>query len=288
MWENQKTPFALAARASKCKKRTSNIRQRTFISFPQKCKRWLAGRYRYFRGALRVEIAILRKMIFIISVTVFCQLLHNWAHNYVFYLAGKFRVYGGEKGKLVDMGFIYLPSTEDMTFSTNYMLLVIHLISVPFGLSPLFSSYMKAWTFQMIWRYCCVLSISTTLRIVCFLITILPGPAPHCSKKKRIPPKLRNIFLWLNLNNSCSDLMFSTHLMFGMLACLGFSHYTYFATNKFKRPWTKMTKLVIHSCFFACMDSSVWNSTIFCNGKSTLLNRYICFPLHSTSCLYCL
>ena len=134
-------------------------------------------RLRTYAGEV-VEMSIFKKTIFAIFLAIFFQLLHNWAHTYVFYLAGKFRVYGGENGKLVDMGFIYLPSTESMKYSaTNYMLLAIHVISVPFGLSPLFSTYMKARTFQMIWRYCSVLIISTTFRIICFLVTILPGPA---------------------------------------------------------------------------------------------------------------
>jgi membrane-associated phospholipid phosphatase len=68
-----------------------------------------------------------------------------------------------------------------------------------------------------------VCAFAQTLRIVCFLVTSLPGPNYHCrpNSKAYDPPRgLYDIFVRQDPFTHCGDLVFSSHTIFVMLCVL--------------------------------------------------------------------
>jgi hypothetical protein len=148
-----------------------------------------------------------------IVVGAIMQWLHNVAHNYVYYLAGVYGVYGGPENHLVDMGFKALqPPISDLSFlPSNGCLYALGLIAGIVSLSPLFTNVIirdeSVRVIQILWRGLVVCSITVILRCVSFLLTILPSPAPHCSKAEFDPPTTASeIFFKFDTENGCSDL----------------------------------------------------------------------------------
>ena len=68
---------------------------------------------------------------------------------------------------------------------------------------------------MVIWcRAIFVMEISVLLRIVSFLSTSLPGPAPHCqpnSTEYNPPKSLYSIIMSVDVLKGCGDLIFSSH-----------------------------------------------------------------------------
>jgi len=160
-----------------------------------------------------------------VIVGAFMQWLHNVAHNYVYYLAGVYGVYGGKDNHLVDLGFKALqPSIADLEFlPSNGLLYSVGTIAGIVALSPLFTNVIirnkSVRVIQILWRGLVVCSFTVVLRVVSFLITILPSPAPHCSQGTFDPPKTASDILFkFDTENGCSDLIFSSHMMYGITA----------------------------------------------------------------------
>ena len=174
------------------------------------------------------EIKVLKNR-FIFSGIIFgviMQFLHNVAHNYVYFLAGRYGVYGGPSAQLVDLGFKALqPSIAHLSFlPSNGCLYALALVCLATLLSPLRKS--SAYFVQIIWRALLVCSITIILRCVSFLLTILPSPAPQCEKALFDPPSSTvEIFFKFDTENGCSDLIFSSHMMYGLLATCVVVHY---------------------------------------------------------------
>jgi hypothetical protein len=79
---------------------------------------------------------------------------------------------------------------------------------------------------QMLWRACIVCNTAVIIRIASFLMTILPAPAPQCSKDKFTPPQsVYDILFDFDTGNGCSDLMFSSHMLYGLVAVCALTHY---------------------------------------------------------------
>jgi hypothetical protein len=159
------------------------------------------------------------------------QFIHNLCHNYVYYLAWKYNVYGGPDNQLTDMGFIGLEDTMRMDFAPNFCLYLVAAISIALGFSIFFTrkliSNPSVHIAQMAWRACMVTCITIPLRCISFLVTILPAPADHCSPDLWSPPETAyEIFTWFDVGGSCSDLIFSSHMMYGLIATLTITHYT--------------------------------------------------------------
>jgi hypothetical protein len=159
----------------------------------------------------------------------FMQWFHNTMHNYVYYLAGQYKVYGGPANMLVDMGFIGLDWMPDLSNVSNILLYLIACISVTIVGSILVTNYLvddkRIAIMQILVRACWVCCISVVLRIVSFLITILPAPAGHCSATTFSPPKTaKDILFHFDVGAGCSDLVFSSHQMYGMVAACVVHH----------------------------------------------------------------
>ena len=168
-----------------------------------------------------------------ILVGAIMQYVHNVAHNYVYYLAGVYDVYGGPANMLVDFGFKALqPSIANLSFlPSNGCLYSLAIIGILFAVSPIFTSKLiripGLCTIQMLWRALVVCSITIVLRCVSFLLTILPAPAPQCSQADFDPPTTAyEIFTEFDTDNGCSDLIFSSHMMYGIIATCIVTQYT--------------------------------------------------------------
>ena len=167
----------------------------------------------------------LPKIIIGIIIGALMQWLHNVAHNYVYYLAGKYAVYGGPDAQLTDLGFKALqPSIADLSFlPSNGCLYSLGAIAGIVALSPIFTSVIirdsRVRVVQMVWRALVVCSFTIVFRCVSFLLTILPSPAPQCAEASFNPPStVSEIFFTFDTENGCSDLIFSSHMMYGITA----------------------------------------------------------------------
>lgn len=153
------------------------------------------------------------------------QFFHNVAHNYVYYLAGKYKVYGGADNQLVDLGFKALEPFRSLVYlsflPSNGCLYALGVIAL---LTSIANS--TSWV-RIIWRALLVCSIAIFLRCVSFLLTILPAPAPQCAQSLFDPPSSAlSIFFRFSTDNGCSDLIFSSHMMYGLIATCTVVHYS--------------------------------------------------------------
>ncbi len=188
-----------------------------------------------FKNNIRAEWACF-KLPVVFSGILFgavMQWVHNIAHNYVYYLAGVYGVYGGSENHLTDLGFKALqPSIAYLSFlPSNGCLYSLGAIAVVVAVSPLFTDKVirnkSVRVVQILWRALLVCSITICLRCISFLLTILPSPAPHCSQADFDPPAgAYEIFFVFDTENGCSDLIFSSHMMYGIIAASLVTLYT--------------------------------------------------------------
>jgi hypothetical protein len=186
------------------------------------------------RANLAIEWAYFK--VGVIWTGIICGAVIQWAHaaahNLVYYIAGLNNVYGGPSNQLVDMGFLSFPDWSELPFlPSNGCLYSLGLIAAFVAFSP---SFGPAWvlgspsirTVQILWRGVIMVSITAIFRAIGFLITVLPAPAPHCSALLFDPPRTTvQILFSLNADNGCSDLIFSAHMMYGILSACLVTHY---------------------------------------------------------------
>lgn len=185
-----------------------------------------------YRRVSREVRALRHPPIFIgIIIGTFMQFYHNIAHNFVYYLAGRYGVYGGEENALMDMGFQLLTSMVNATYlPSNFCLYALFTLALVVGLSPLVTNRIlhsrEILTIGIAWRTVLVCSILVFFRTVSFVLTILPSPAPHCQKESFRPPvTLWDVLTGFGLNDGCSDLLFSSHMLYGATAAAMVTHY---------------------------------------------------------------
>jgi hypothetical protein len=176
-----------------------------------------------------------------IIFTAIMQWMHNSAHNWVYFLAAKYKVYGGADNTLVDLGFIGMEDAFSYDFSgvSDIALYFVASFAVASCGSILFTNYIiqdpNIRMFQILVRSCWVCSIGVILRVVSFLITILPAPAAHCAQVTFDPPKtVSDIFFWGKIGDGCSDLLFSGHQMYGLVATCAIHHYVIVGNKAYK------------------------------------------------------
>jgi hypothetical protein len=147
-----------------------------------------------------------------IAAGAFFQYAHSVAHNYVYYLAGKYRVYGGPEHQLVDMGFLAFGDAADLWWVPNVSLYFLAALGCAFIASILVTRKIitnpEVHSAQVLWRVLIVACICIGLRCISFLITILPAPAVHCSELYFDPPKSTGeLFSHFDVGAGCSDLV---------------------------------------------------------------------------------
>jgi hypothetical protein len=169
-----------------------------------------------------------------ITIGVIMQWVSYVCHNLVFYLVGKHAVFGGRRNQLFDFGFIaFGSSVNELKFRpANGILYSMGLLSLIFIISPLFTDVLirdkSVRSVQILWRALIVISISIVFRCVSFLVTLLPAPAEHCSEQNFNPPReLSDIFTWADFDHGCSDLLFSSHMIYSISFAYLITLYTF-------------------------------------------------------------
>jgi hypothetical protein len=239
-----------------------------------------------------------------IIVGALMQWVHNILHNYVYYLAGVYHVYGGPDDQLVDLGFLAFPDWSNLSFlPSNGCLYSLGLIAFLVAVMPIFVGSEKFFihpnirTIQIIWRGLICVSICVVLRCVSFIITILPAPAPQCSQARFDPPTTASEILFkFDTENGCSDLIFSSHMMYGITAAgivilyitkgLNYAKKNNITVPKWEK-WSKIALIVLCVCLvlmeafsIVCQERhysvDVWNALYAC--PLTWIAFYHFFP----------
>ena len=204
------------------------------------------------KANLWLEWALLKRP-FVFGTVMFTGLMqwtHNITHNWVHFLAGKNGVFGGPKNALTDLGFIGMEKifSYDMEHVSDPMLFCIIALAICACGSVVFTNYIiqnpEVRMLQILVRSCWVSCIAVFLRIVSFLVTLLPSPAPHCAQENfKAPQTASEILFHFDVGSGCSDLIFSSHMMYGLVAA-GALHYYLVVGNKGFSPKSMLQAVV--------------------------------------------
>lgn len=192
-----------------------------------------------------VETELLRDyknwLYFIIGLVIIY--IHVAAHNLAYYMA--------EPGPpLHDLGHQLIPelSTNSLLFTMNSYLLIFMFAFVAFtGISILLVKYPGVKRFSIVGylnRIFMVINITQLMRITTFLVTQVPAPNPNCRKPYFDPPKTFSEVFERSAGSGdrgCGDLIFSSHVMFGLTILL--VHIKYLGLNKYEQLETTYNKL---------------------------------------------
>lgn len=79
---------------------------------------------------------------------------------------------------------------------------------------------------HMLSRLVACVTICILLRCLTFMVTVLPGPAPHCKADRHNPPtSLNEIIFRFDSLTGCGDLIFSSHTLIAINFALCVNHY---------------------------------------------------------------
>lgn len=152
------------------------------------------------------------------------QYVHSVATNVAYYLHV-------QRPPLTDLGYELLPAlSKRAQIVSEIMFFTCFVLTIAFILHPLFIRRKKKqlYVVTMLSRLCSTLVLAQTLRIVCFLVTTLPGPNYHCrpNSPDYSPPKsLFDILARQDAFFGCGDLVFSSHTIFVVLFALVWHKY---------------------------------------------------------------
>lgn len=130
---------------------------------------------------------------------------------------------------LADIMYMIVPPlpTNSVLFHANtYILIVMFSMLAIKGLSILVikhPSVLNRTLIGYVKRFFIVINVTQLMRITTFLVTQVPSPSPNCSAPFFDPPKrFKDIFKRSigSVDNSCGDLIFSSHVMFAYLIVL--------------------------------------------------------------------
>mmetsp|Transcript_4085 Transcript_4085/g.5874 ORF Transcript_4085/g.5874 Transcript_4085/m.5874 type:complete len:323 (+) Transcript_4085:149-1117(+) len=163
------------------------------------------------------ELILLQLNYKIFILTILWQYVHSVATNVAYYLHV-------QRPPLADLGFELLPAlTKRTQIISEIMFFTCLIATVAFLISPCIYPRRNLYFTVMISRFSGTLVLAQTLRIVCFLVTTLPGPNYHCRphSPEYSPPKtLMDIFGRQDAFFGCGDLVFSSHTIFVVLFAL--------------------------------------------------------------------
>ena len=194
---------------------------------------FMASSWSRFKGhciyQLKVELELLknwRNWVYVVLGLMIIY-LHVIAHNIAYYLAEP-------APPLKDQFHELIPALdiESSLFQLNtVMLLVMFGFFTILGLSILFVKYPTALNVTAVGflnRYFLVINIAQLMRISTFLITQIPAPNPMCQPPYFNPPKNWKELLTSSAGSGdkgCGDLIFSSHVLFGIMNVLIFFKY---------------------------------------------------------------
>jgi len=163
----------------------------------------------------------------IILLGMIWQYVHSVSTNFVYWLSKDLS--DCQREPLYDLGYELFPRLRGSASQTSEVL-----VNIMFGivslllLSPFFlrlrPPHGRTVYFTIVFRrIMACLIVLQTLRIISFLVTILPGAASHCrldSNGWDPPDGALQIFFRMDAVHGCGDLMFSSHTIFTMLIVL--------------------------------------------------------------------
>ena len=163
------------------------------------------------------------------------QYVHSIATNFVYWLERNLD--DCQRKPLYDLGYELFPRLRGSSTSASEVLvnLMFAIVSIEF-LSTLFLKLRPPHGRPMfltiiLRRVMACLVVLQTLRIISFLITLLPGAATHCkpNSDEWDPPKtLSDILFRVDATTGCGDLMFSSHTIFTMtIVLVTFKYFSY-------------------------------------------------------------
>ncbi|KAF4694447.1 hypothetical protein FOZ60_008026 [Perkinsus olseni] len=171
---------------------------------------------------------------FVVHAFIFAA--QAWSVELVYFLEGKYGVYGGPSYALVDFGHQLIPEIPIYPLGGISMWLLISAILWAFSWALIISIVRPrdGVTFiGIIWRALSVTCMAYILRAVSFLVTLLPAPWPPCQRFPRPgleayfdpPVHAQQIFSMASSMGACGDNMFSGHTTSTLVAALVATHY---------------------------------------------------------------
>jgi len=179
-----------------------------------------------FNLKLKNDLTKLKENYKTIILLIFTLYLYNVSTNLVYYLHK-------QDTHLKDLLFDILPEKNvgiisdilTMTYFSYGTLFVFlpYIIDVDFLSSEIFLVMSKTFI------------ISTFLRCISFIFTILPAPAEHCqiNSNEYNPPNLLEIFIRMDMFKGCGDLIFSGHTNIITIVSVTTLYYLYPILNNF-------------------------------------------------------
>lgn len=185
------------------------------------------------KNVWKVEWQIFKRNYGWILLGLFWQWVHSVGTNIVYWL----HVQGP---RLRDLGFDLLPELSGFwTWVNEILVYSLFAAAAGFLFSPFFirrSKGIRISSMLMMKKMCLCFVYLQTLRIVSFLVTILPGPAPHCQPGSDVynpPSDLWEIMTRMDATFGCGDLIFSSHTTFIMMFVMLFWEYSLSRTLKY-------------------------------------------------------
>jgi hypothetical protein len=151
------------------------------------------------------------------------QWVHSIAANVAYYLHEP-------RDTLPDIGFRVIPELgPELQWISEAAFFTFFISTILFGFSPLFIQYQRPkFATAIVARFLGVCTLAQTLRIICFLVTSLPGPNYHCrpySAEYNPPKDVLAILFNADPFKHCGDLVFSSHTIFVMLCACTWNKY---------------------------------------------------------------
>ncbi|OQR96867.1 hypothetical protein THRCLA_07145 [Thraustotheca clavata] len=191
------------------------------------------------------------------------QYIHSIFHNLAYWIQGRLTI--EQRTPLYDLGYNLLPEFTDAQASISEILVfgfifapsVLLVCTVPF-IKPVANGNVR-YVAVIVKRFLFHTSICLFFRCVSFLVTALPGAAPHCrplynqtcldsnpinslecvipNPDFQPPTTTSYFFFHINALDGCGDLMFSSHTMYTMSFILAVFKY-----------WKSVSLLIVMLC----------------------------------------
>ena len=234
---------------------------------------------------VRLETALLKRHYHWIVGCVVMEWVHLTAHNFIYFLEGKVWGNAGPPPPLKDLGLMLLadrlPSNYEWIVGLSTCILVgmllvlgmarLTLNNVNFGgpqLELISRSRgedgrilgrvsMPMPVILVLSRSCKVVCIALALRVMTFMVTLLPNPAEYCHGAGWDPPhNVFQVFARISVTGSCGDLLFSGHTSHGMVLMLIILRYSPKVKAARALAISSMTVLVLSLLAFKAHYSS--------------------------------
>lgn len=183
-----------------------------------------------FKDQVRREIILLKHLWPTLVVVIIAQYVHSIFTNLVYYLYDYYRVF--EQDQLVDLGFNLLSpeiDKEKWGWTSETITFLVIGWAILFGSTVFFlKRETPLYAVHILHRALSVITIAFVIRIVSFLVTLLPASSEFCfpSDPDYNPPtSVIEILFRLDLFTGCGDLVFSSHTTYTTVCSLLYVQY---------------------------------------------------------------